>query len=71
LKPRGTFDPATLKLLGRAFDEVWQDIGGNHGVASAEDRRTRFALRPDAWQAREVRAEIKVLWAAVKKLTFP
>jgi hypothetical protein len=38
------FDPDTLKLLGRAFDEAWQDIGGNYDVATAEDRRTRLTL---------------------------
>jgi len=38
-----SYDPGTLKLLGRAFDEAWQDIGGNYGVETAEDRRTRLA----------------------------
>jgi hypothetical protein len=39
-----SYDPDTLKLLSRAFDETWQDIGGNYGAATAEDRRTRLAL---------------------------
>jgi hypothetical protein len=37
------YDPDTLKLLSRAFDETWQDIGGNFGIDAAEDRRTRLA----------------------------
>jgi hypothetical protein len=40
-----SYAPATLKLLGQAFDEVWQDIAGNYGAAATiEDRRTRLAL---------------------------
>ena len=40
----GSYDSATLKLLGRAFDDVWQDIAGNYGAAAMiEDRRTRLA----------------------------
>jgi hypothetical protein len=38
-----SYGPDTLKLLGQAFDEVWQDIGGNYGAAAVEDRRTRLA----------------------------
>ena len=36
-------DPKTLKLLGQAFDEAWQDIAGNYDAASVEDRRHRLA----------------------------
>ena len=38
------YDPDTLKLLCRAFDAAWQDIGRNGDAAAAEDRRTSLAL---------------------------
>ena len=38
-----SFDPETLQLLCRAFDDAWQDIAGNYGHIAAEDRRTRLA----------------------------
>jgi hypothetical protein len=43
LDKSSSFDPDTLKLLGRAFDEAWDDIGGNYTKALIEDRRTRLA----------------------------
>jgi hypothetical protein len=38
-----TPDPKTLKLLGQAFDEVWQDIAGNYDAAIVQDRRHRLS----------------------------
>jgi len=56
-----TYDPDTMKLLARAFDAAWKDIG-KVGVASeVEDRRTRLALiilalaREGARNEREIR----------------
>jgi hypothetical protein len=43
LDNHSSFDPDALKLLGRAFDEVWQDIGGNYSYAMIEQRRMRLA----------------------------
>jgi hypothetical protein len=38
------YDPDTVKLLGQAFDESWQDIAGNYSDGRvSEDRRTRLA----------------------------
>jgi hypothetical protein len=31
LESNTSFDPDTLQLLCRAFDEVWKDIAGNYG----------------------------------------
>jgi hypothetical protein len=40
-----SYDPGTLKLLGQAFDELWQKIAGTYGGgATIEDRRARLAL---------------------------
>jgi len=39
------YDPDTLKVLCRAFDAAWHDIGGGNGdAAAADDCRTRLAL---------------------------
>jgi len=44
LNERSNFSPATLKLLGQAFDEVWKDIAGNYGdVDMIEGRRACLA----------------------------
>jgi hypothetical protein len=40
----GYFAPDTLKVLCTAFDEVWQDIGGNYGHLTADEKRRRLAL---------------------------
>ena len=38
-------DPDRLKLLHRAFDELWKDIAGTYGaLETIEERRTRLAL---------------------------
>ena len=42
-EPTGYFAPNTVKLLCKAFDEVWQEIGGNYGDGVVEERRTRLA----------------------------
>ena len=40
-----SYDAGTLKLLHRAFDEVWKDIAGDYGVVETiDERRTRLAL---------------------------
>jgi hypothetical protein len=40
-----SYDPDTLKLLGQAFDEVWQEIAANYVAAPVvEDRRNRLSL---------------------------
>jgi hypothetical protein len=39
----GAYDPETLKVLGRAFDEAWQDIGGTFTDVTAENRRADLA----------------------------
>jgi hypothetical protein len=44
LLENASFGPDTLKLLGQAFDEAWQEIGGKYGPKAAEDRRTWLAL---------------------------
>ena len=44
LETAGHYDPDTLKLLCSAFDEAWEDIAGNYGHMSVEERRTRLAL---------------------------
>src|SRR5215467_1217436 len=36
-------DSDTLKLIGRAFDAAWRDMGGHCCTAADEDRRTRLA----------------------------
>ena len=38
------YGPDTIKLLGKAFDEAWQEIAGNYGDAMVDDRRNRLAL---------------------------
>ena len=38
------YGPDTIKLLGQAFDEAWQEIAGNYGDAMVVDRRIRLAL---------------------------
>jgi hypothetical protein len=42
LLENASFGPDTLKLLGQAFDETWQEISGKYGL-KAEDGRTRLA----------------------------
>ena len=39
-----TYNPDTMKLLARAFDEAWVEIKGDGSSAQAEDRRTQLAL---------------------------
>jgi hypothetical protein len=38
------YDSETMRLLGRVFDAAWQDLGGNFGAATAENKRTRLAM---------------------------
>jgi hypothetical protein len=40
-----SFGPDTLKALGQAFDEAWQDIAGNFGddPQDVEQARTKLA----------------------------
>jgi hypothetical protein len=35
--------PATLALAGRAFDEAWEEIGGNYSPAVVHRARARLA----------------------------
>ena len=44
LLENASYGPDTLKLLGQAFDEAWQEIAGNYGDAMVDDRRNRLAL---------------------------
>jgi hypothetical protein len=39
-----TYDPDTMKLLGRTFDAAWAEVSREEASAQAEDRRTRLAL---------------------------
>jgi hypothetical protein len=40
-----TYDSATLTVLGRAFDEVWNAIAGNYGSPQAvEAARSQLAM---------------------------
>ena len=38
-----SFGPATLKVIGQAFDEAWVVIAGNFGPSQVEDARLRLA----------------------------
>ena len=38
------YDPETLKVLGRAFDAAWREVGRYEAAAEAEDRRTCLAV---------------------------
>jgi hypothetical protein len=38
-----SFGPATLKVIGQAFDEAWTEIAGNFGPSQVEDARLRLA----------------------------
>lgn len=38
-----SYDPATIKLLGQAFDEVWLIIGDQFSPDSKADARIRLA----------------------------
>ena len=38
-----SFGPATLKVIGQAFDEAWAVIAGNFGPFQVEDARLRLA----------------------------
>jgi hypothetical protein len=38
-----SFGPATLKVIGQAFDEAWAEIAGNFGPSQVEDARLRLA----------------------------
>jgi hypothetical protein len=38
-----SFGPATLKVIGQAFDEAWAEIAGNFGPSQVDDARLRLA----------------------------
>jgi hypothetical protein len=38
-----SFDPETLQVLCRAFDEAWENIAGSYVHIAPEERRTRLA----------------------------
>ena len=38
-----SYDPATIKLLGQAFDEVWHDIGDQFGADGKSAARVHLA----------------------------
>jgi hypothetical protein len=38
------YDPDTLRLLGQAYDEVWQNIAGSYGTAAT------IGTRAYAWR---------------------
>jgi hypothetical protein len=45
LETAGSYNPDTLKLLCRAFDEAWEEeIAHSYPQMNAEERRTRLAL---------------------------
>jgi hypothetical protein len=45
LETSGYYDPDTLKLLCRAFDEAWEEeLANSYRHMSVEERRTRLAL---------------------------
>jgi len=37
------FGPDAIKVMGQAFDEVWEDIAGNYGDALREAAQMRLA----------------------------
>ena len=43
-KIRTTYDPQSLKAIGRAFDEAWIEIAGNFGDDPADIRAGRLKL---------------------------
>jgi hypothetical protein len=43
-KLRTTYDPQSLKAIGRAFDEAWIEIAGNFGGDPAAMRAGRLKL---------------------------
>jgi hypothetical protein len=38
------YDPDTLKIVGRAFEAAWREVGRHEAPAEAENRRTCLAL---------------------------
>jgi hypothetical protein len=38
-----SFGPATLKVIGQAFDAAWAEIAGHFGPSQVEDARLRLA----------------------------
>ena len=38
-----SFGPDTLKALGQAFDQAWEEIAGNFGDTQIENARLRLA----------------------------
>jgi hypothetical protein len=38
-----SFGPATLRVIGQAFDEAWTEIAGNFGSSEVENARLRLA----------------------------
>jgi hypothetical protein len=60
-----TYDPDTLRLLGRAFDAAWREVSNGGRAAEAEDRRTRLALIILAVAGDGARDEVEIKQAAV------
>src|SRR5215813_13252780 len=59
-------DPDTVKLLSRAFDAAWKDIGNNDLEAAGEDRRIRLGLIVLALAHNGTRDEAEIKEAAIK-----
>lgn len=63
------YDADTLKLLGRAFDSAWRDVGGNCLGVAEEGRRMRLALIILELARRGDRNEKSIRAAAVSIMT--
>jgi hypothetical protein len=62
-----SYDPDTLKMLGRAFDETWLEMpGGGQKAQAIEDRRNRLAIILLALVAGGVRNSVRLKMLALR-----
>jgi hypothetical protein len=62
-----SYDPDTLKMLGRAFDETWLEMPqGGQKAQAIEDRRNRLAIILLALAAGGVRNSLRLKMLALR-----